>query len=596
VAATSGDVGVPYSSALVATGGTAPYTFAIVSGMPGGLSLNTSSGLITGTPTAAGSFSLTAKVTDAKGVVATATGGCPIAVATTPTLACVAQTTGQVGVAYNAALVRSGGSAPYTFSIVGGSLPAGLALDPSSGAISGTPTTAAAFSFQAKVVDAAGASATTAANCPITTAAAAPTLACSASTGQVGMQYSSNLVASGGTAPYKYSIASGSLPTGLSLNTTTGAITGTPTIAGPFTFTAKVIDARNSAAGTTTATCTITEGPAPLGSISGYAYADDNGNKSRDASELGIPGVTITLSGGGLSPIQTTTTAADGSYTFTGLPAATNYSVSAPSTVDRFSRTTTSPLTVNLATGANVTNVNFGYSLGQCALGYPFTSSNPLTSVVFNENTFLRTFAPSVARAGDTIKVWANDEHAMTLGVRQISVKTATGTTTANYPMSPLPASPSAALSPLVGSTIASGDQAGTDPAGRPMYPALFITDITLDPTSMAGDWQYGGTPIAPAAVFGTWKGAAKLIDKVANTVTVTPDADVTKNNWNLGPGSDAVPGTFSNEGYGTEVRWNVNDLPLVPGHFYRLQFMVHDGDQNKSGGDVGQACMLVAR
>jgi hypothetical protein len=198
--------------------------------------------------------------------------------------------------------------------------------------------------------------------------------------------------------------------------------------------------------------------------------------------------------------------------------------------------------------------------------------------------------------------VWANDEHAMTLGVRQIVVTTSTGTTTTNYPMATMTTNPGSVINTVlgadipVGSTIMSGDQAGTDPAGRPMYPALFITDITSNPSSKAGDWQYGGTPIVPDAVFGTWKGAIKTINKVTNTVTVTPDADVVKNNWNLGTGSDPVPGTFSNEGYGSEVRWNVNDLPLLPGHVYRIQFMVHDGDQNKAGGDVGQACMLVAR
>src|SRR5262249_55141850 len=48
------------------------------------------------------------------------------------------------------------------------------------------------------------------------------------------------------------------------------------------------------------------------------------------------------------------------------------------------------------------------------------------------------------------------------------------------------------------------------------------------------------------------------------------------------------------NEGYGAEVRWNLNDLYsqglLIPGHTYRFYIIVHDGDQNKSGGDCGQA------
>ena len=71
----------------------------------------------------------------------------------------------------------------------------------------------------------------------------------------------------------------------------------------------------------------------------------------------------------------------------------------------------------------------------------------------------------------------------------------------------------------------------------------------------------------------------------------------MSKNNWNLGAGSDTPPGGFgalSNEGYGAEARWNVSDLGLQPGHAYRLQFMVHDGDQNKAGGDSGQGCLTV--
>jgi hypothetical protein len=164
--------------------------------------------------------------------------------------------------------------------------------------------------------------------------------------------------------------------------------------------------------------------------------------------------------------------------------------------------------------------------------------------------------------------------------------------------MAPLASNPGSANNPAVGSTILTGDQSGTDLAGRPMYPALFITDITFDPSSRAGDWQFGGTAIAPHAIFGSWKGAIKTVDKTKSPtlVSVTPDADVAKNNWSLGPGANPAPAGLTNQGFGSLVRWNVNDLPLQPGHVYRMQFMVHDGDQNKVGGDVGQACMIVAR
>ncbi len=192
-----------------------------------------------------------------------------------------------------------------------------------------------------------------------------------------------------------------------------------------------------------------------------------------------------------------------------------------------------------------------------------------------------------------------NDEHAMTLGIRQVQVITGNcgaSSSTTNYPISPMVTNPDDAQPPVVGSTIQDGDQAGADTAGRPIYPVMYITDVTANPGNpLAGDWQYGGIGVPPDAVFGTWKGAVRTVDKTTNpaTITVTPDADPTTNNWNLGPGSDPVPTpTPTNQGYGAECRWNLSSLNLIPGHEYRLYFMVHDGDQNQTGGDVGQDCV----
>jgi hypothetical protein len=66
--------------------------------------------------------------------------------------------------------------------------------------------------------------------------------------GQVNVDYTYTLLAGGGSQPYTWSITSGALPTGLTLNAATGAITGKPTAAGTFTFTAQVRDAVNSVA------------------------------------------------------------------------------------------------------------------------------------------------------------------------------------------------------------------------------------------------------------------------------------------------------------------------------------------------------------
>jgi hypothetical protein len=83
------------------------------------------------------------------------------------------------------------------------------------------------------------------------------TLACPGDSGTVGARYSSALVATGGVPPYTFSIVSGSLPPGSSLNAA-GDLRGTPTTVGTFNFTAQAVDSTGTAAGTTTADCAIT--------------------------------------------------------------------------------------------------------------------------------------------------------------------------------------------------------------------------------------------------------------------------------------------------------------------------------------------------
>ena len=153
----NGTVGSRYLATLDAAGGTAPYKWSIASGsLPAGLTLS-SSGTISGTPTTAvaSSFSITAK--DSESTPQSATGKLTITVikgsgGVTPPPATLTLTTstlanGTVGSSYSAALQATGGTAPYTWSVASGTLPAGLTLS-SSGTISGTPTTAVAFLIQ----------------------------------------------------------------------------------------------------------------------------------------------------------------------------------------------------------------------------------------------------------------------------------------------------------------------------------------------------------------------------------------------------------------------------------------------------------------
>ena len=255
--------------------------------------------------------------------------------------------------------------------------------------------------------------------------------------------------------------------------------------------------------------------------------------------------------------------------------------------------------------------------IGPCILGYPDHSNDPRSSVTFNESSVLRAFNTYGSGSSLRIAAFYSDEHAMELGIRQNTVKTASGTTVVGtYPVSPLPSSPASASPVQVGSTDidpvdADGiDQDGVDTAlgttgsggGRPMFPALFVTDITDNPspTNRSGDWQQG--PLAtrgaypPNAVFGTWKSATRWVDKTKTPflVTITVDKDPLANST-LGPGSDPPPPfAVKAEAYQAEASWNASSLGLAPGHVYRLQFMVHDGDQNKTGGDSGEDCVNV--
>ena len=222
--------------------------------------------------------------------------------------------------------------------------------------------------------------------------------------------------------------------------------------------------------------------------------------------------------------------------------------------------------------------------------GYPSTAS-ALSSTVFNESEVLRAIVPSGSWPNGVVSVYYNDEHALTLGVRSVTVKSAAGTTTTDYPLTALGTVPGSALAPQTGTNVLSGEQSGLDKSLRPMWPSLFITDISTNPMNRSGDWQQGGRPRAPDAVFGTWKGAVRTVDTTVNPplVTIAPDADPAKNKWNLGSG-DPAPAGLASEGFGAEMRWNV---ALTPGHSYRIQVLVHDGDQNKTGGDSGEACVL---
>jgi hypothetical protein len=167
----NGQVGVPYSSNIAVSGGTPPYSnYVVTTGqLPPGLGPPSSSGVISGTPTTSGQFVFEVTVTDSTGKKVT-TGGCAIQIAAPPQIpvSCPTASNGVVGTAYNSSVGIAGGTPAYTYVISGGSLPAGLTLNPATGAITGTPQSAGTSNFTVTVTDSIGATGT--ANCAITIA------------------------------------------------------------------------------------------------------------------------------------------------------------------------------------------------------------------------------------------------------------------------------------------------------------------------------------------------------------------------------------------------------------------------------------------
>jgi len=241
----TGTQNIAYTATLAATGGTAPYMWSLSSGtLPSGLTLASSTGVISGTPTATGVSNFTVQVSDAN--AATATQALSINITLSPIVTTASLPGATQNGSYSATLTASGGTAPYSWSISAGTLPAGLTLASATGVISGTPTGTGTSNFTVQVTDTNSQSGTkglslTVASPPSVTTSSLPG-------GTQNSAYSTTLAATGGTAPYTWSISAGTLPAGLTLASGTGVISGTPTGTGTSNFSVRVTDANSVAA------------------------------------------------------------------------------------------------------------------------------------------------------------------------------------------------------------------------------------------------------------------------------------------------------------------------------------------------------------
>ncbi|WP_203219479.1 putative Ig domain-containing protein [Pseudomonas sivasensis] len=393
-------VGSAFNATLSASGGDAPYTFNVNS-LPSGLSLNTSTGQISGTPTAAGAYSFTATVTDSNGATGSITYSGTVSVAL-PVASAVSATVAANSSANPITLSLSGGAA--TSVAVASAASHGTATA-SGTSITYTPTAgySGTDSFTYTATNAAG----TSSPATVTITVTAPTLVITPATlgtFTVGSAFNATLSASGGDAPYAFNV--NSLPSGLSLNTSTGQISGTPIAAGAYSFTATVTDS-NGATGSITYSGTVSAALPVASAVSATVAANSSANP-----------ITLNLSGGAATSVAVASAAAHGTATASGT-SITYTPTAGYSGADSFTYTasnasgTSSPATVTITVTAptliitpatlGAFTVGSAYSTTLSASGgsapYAFSASNLPSGLTLNPSTGIISGTPSAPGA-----------------------------------------------------------------------------------------------------------------------------------------------------------------------------------------------------
>jgi hypothetical protein len=287
--------GAPYNVAFSASGGLAPYTFSVIQGnLPAGLTLS-SAGVLSGTPTQAGTFGIVVQAVASGG-----TGSGDRSYTLFVVDASCPDPNAFVGVTYGS--LFSSEPSPSFYSPAGGTFPPGLDVN-ADGFVSGTPTTAGSFTFGVNLDF--GSAGVFVKTCTIHVNSQLGSMA-PFSVARLGVPYRSGVTAYGGTAPFSFALQSGSLPPGLALNSSNGQITGTPTGAGLSTFTVLISD-NNGRTFNPTYTINVLSRPEPAASlrcpaptgVGGFSYLSQVSINSGSVQSFAItqgqlpPGVTL---------------------------------------------------------------------------------------------------------------------------------------------------------------------------------------------------------------------------------------------------------------------------------------------------------------
>ncbi len=231
--------GASYSFALATWGIPSNTTWEVAAGtLPAGLTLS-KEGVISGTPTAAGSSTLTVKATgNAKDFTGTRVDSREFTLSVTqPLVVRLSRTTVEVGIPARTSLVATGGQAPYQW-LASGSLPAGLTVGVD-GVVSGVPKRPGSYVISLRLVDANGSTTDVQLRLVVRARLAIATTRLPAAA--AGSAYSAQLAVRGGVGGLRWTFAGA--PSGLKLAAKTGKISGTPTSAGTFRLTLRVRDA-----------------------------------------------------------------------------------------------------------------------------------------------------------------------------------------------------------------------------------------------------------------------------------------------------------------------------------------------------------------